>query len=158
MSETRGLAHLDLDGLAWKPSTPPERKPIDESWKEIDDFISANNNWVIEGCYTDLLDLVKNRATEIIFMNLSVEACQLNARARPWEPHKYPSKQAQDDNLEMLVDWIGQYDDRTDTFSYSAHLDFYESYSGKKKMITQNKNHTSPSLPPNSSISYGCKD
>ena len=26
--------------------------------------------------------------------------------ARPWEPHKYPSKEAQDANLALLIGWI----------------------------------------------------
>ena len=41
-------------------------------------------------------------------------------------------------NLAMLIDWIGQYSERNDTFSYAAHKQFYDSYHGHKKMITQN--------------------
>ena len=78
------------------------------------------------------------QSTEIIFMNLPIESCISNAKARPWEPHKYKTKQAQDDNLAMLIDWIGQYSERNDTFSYAAHKQFYDGYHGHKKMITQN--------------------
>ena len=138
LCKTQGLAHLDLDALAWKPTSPPERKPIDESEEEIKAFISSNYKWVIEGCYTDLLKTVEQQSTEIIFMNLSIETCISNAKARPWELHKYKTKQAQDDNLAMLIDWIGQYTERNDTFSYAAHKQFYDSYHGHKKMITQN--------------------
>ncbi|WP_334020532.1 AAA family ATPase [Alteromonas sp. S015] len=138
LCRTKGLAHLDLDTLAWKPTSPPERRPIEESEKEIQAFITSNNNWVVEGCYTDLLELVEAQSTEAIFMNLPVESCIANAKARPWEPHKYKTKQAQDDNLAMLIDWIEQYTQRNDTFSYAAHKRFYDSYHGHKKMITQN--------------------
>ncbi len=139
LCEAHGLAHLDLDTLAWKPTSPPERKPIKESAQEIHAFTGSNKTWVIEGCYTDLLQLVEAQSTEIIFMNLPVELCIANAKSRPWEPHKYKTKQAQDNNLAMLIDWIGQYTERDDTFSYSAHQQFYESYSGHKKMVTQNE-------------------
>jgi adenylate kinase family enzyme len=142
LSETRELAHLDLDTLAWKPTNPPERKPLEESRKEIENFTSSSEKWVIEGCYIDLLEMVEDKSTEIIFMNLPIESCISNARARPWEPHKYESKQAQDDNLEMLINWIGQYSERSDTFSYDAHQSFYDNYSGQKKMITQNEKYT----------------
>ena len=109
-----------------------------ESEEEIKAFISSNDKWVIEGCYTDLLKTVEQQSTEIIFMNLPIESCISNAKARPWEPHKYKTKQAQDENLAMLIDWIGQYSERNDTFSYAAHKQFYNSYHGHKKMITQN--------------------
>ncbi|WP_333973618.1 AAA family ATPase [Alteromonas mediterranea] len=138
LRETRGLAHLDLDTLAWKLTSPPERKPIEESDQEIKAFTASNETWVIEGCYTDLLKLVEAQSTEIVFMNLPIESCIANAKARPWEPHKYDTKQAQDDNLPMLIDWIAQYTKRDDTFSYTAHQQFYESYSGSKRMVTQN--------------------
>ncbi|WP_227819924.1 AAA family ATPase [Marinobacterium aestuarii] len=68
------LSHLDLDLIAWQPTSPPQRKPIAESKQEIDAFISANAAWVIEGCYSDLLELALPAASEIIFLNLPVEA------------------------------------------------------------------------------------
>jgi adenylate kinase family enzyme len=139
LSETHQLAHLDLDTLAWLPTSPPQRQTLQQSCNAIEQFINTNDNWVIEGCYTDLLQLVESHATEIIFMNLPIEACIANAKARPWEPHKYPSKKAQDENLEMLINWISQYTQRDDTFSYAAHTQFYENYRGQKRMITHNQ-------------------
>jgi adenylate kinase family enzyme len=134
-----GLAHLDLDLLAWLPSSPPERRAIQQAYVDIQRFISKNAEWVIEGYYTDLLELVRPFATEAIFMNLPVHLCQENARNRPWEPHKYKSKEAQDDNLGMLLEWIAGYADRSDPLSHSAHRDFYESFRGQKKEITRNE-------------------
>ena len=134
-----GLAHLDLDGLAWLPSSPPERRPIEQAYADIQRFMSENAEWVIEGCYTDLLELVKPFATEAIFMNLPVQLCQENASNRPWESHKYESKEAQDDNLAMLLEWIAGYADRSDALSYSAHRVFYDSFEGAKQEITRNE-------------------
>jgi len=139
LSELEGLAHLDLDSIAWQPSSPPERKPIAESKREIDRFTSANTQWVIEGCYSDLLEIALPKSSEIIFLNLPVDACISNAKARPWEPHKYDSKEAQDANLAMLIDWIAQYAVRNDTFSKSAHEALYKGYEGKKTMYCGNE-------------------
>lgn len=139
LATSQGLAHLDLDTLAWLPVAPPERMPLSESETELMKFISLNPRWVIEGCYADLLELVASQSDELIFMNLSISACIANARNRPWEPHKYETKEAQDANLPMLVEWIAEYPTRTDTFSKSAHLELYENYSGKKSMLTANE-------------------
>lgn len=134
------LAHLDLDSLAWQATMPPERKPLQESTKAIESFISANKGWVIEGCYADLIEVALSFSNEIIFLNLPIELCIENAHNRPWEPHKYESKAAQDNNLDMLIDWISQYSLRSDTFSKAAHSNLYKHYSGRKSMLTSNTN------------------
>lgn len=137
-SEEGNLAHLDLDTIAWEPTNPPTRRDLRESAAAIAAFMEAHSGWVIEGCYADLLEMAAPHASEIIFLNLPVDDCVANARQRPWEPHKYDSKEAQDSNLEMLVDWIAQYPHRTDTFSLSAHERLYERFTGSKSMRTAN--------------------
>ena len=139
LCQTEGLLHLDLDTLAWECTVPPKRKPLDRSNKAIQDFIQLHDGWIIEGCYADLLEMVLPDATEVIFMNLPVEACIHNAKSRPWEPHKYASKALQDANLGMLIDWISQYSKRDDTFSEHAHRGLYEAFQGNKTMYVTNK-------------------
>lgn len=139
LSAEHSLAHLDLDVLAWEPVSPPARRSINESGKLISDFINTNQNWVIEGCYSDLLSFALADATKVIFLNLPVEACVENAKSRPWEPHKYASKEAQDANLEMLIDWIKQYESRVDTFSKKAHERLYHQFDGLKVMYSSNE-------------------
>ena len=136
--ELRGLAHLDLDTLAWRAASPPERELLSVSAKIIDEFVASHQGWVIEGCYTDLLELAIARSTELVFMNLPTELCVANASARPWEPHKYESKSAQDANLPMLLEWITQYSQRNDTFSFASHSRLYESYTRKKSIYIDN--------------------
>src|SRR4051812_31760473 len=48
LAETHGLAHLDLDTLAWLPTTPPQRAP--DALAKLDAFMTTEQ-WVIEGCY-----------------------------------------------------------------------------------------------------------
>lgn len=137
--KAEGLSHLDLDSLAWLPEVPPQRAPLAASKKKIKHFVNDCAAWVIEGCYADLLEIAAPLADEIIFMNISVAECVENAKARPWEPHKYASKKAQDDNLAMLIDWIKQYRERDDVFSFRSHFKFYDEFLGKKTMITCNE-------------------
>jgi adenylate kinase family enzyme len=139
LSKTNKIAYLDLDILAWLPVVPPERAFLDDSKDKIQAFISKHENWVIEGCYTDLLEMVSIDASQIIFMNLDVSLCIDNAKNRLWESHKYESKEAQDKNLAMLIQWIEQYPEREDVCSYKAHINFYKKFLGKKTMYLNNK-------------------
>jgi adenylate kinase family enzyme len=142
MVQAAGLAHLDLDTLAWKPASPPQREALAVSAAGIECFIDAHESWVVEGCYTDLIEIAAPHCSEIIYLNLPVAQCMANARARPWEPHKYPSKAAQDANLAMLLDWIAAYETRDDEFSRAAHQRFYERFAGPKAMPVSNEEAT----------------
>ena len=140
LSETKGLAHLDLDTLAWLPTAPPERQSVDASAVAIKRFMNENPGWVIEGCYADLIELVEADANELIFLNLPVESCVENAKQRPWEPHKYSTREQQDSKLNMLIEWISEYPNRTDTFTQAAHQQNFDRFSGKKTMLVENEN------------------
>lgn len=132
LASKHGLAHLDLDTVAWQPTTPPERTPLPEVQVTLDAFTAKEPRWVVEGCYADLLGLLASRATELVFLDLPVELCQQNARSRPFEPHKYPSKAAQDENLEMLLSWIAAYQDREGPLGRPAHVALFEGFTGRK--------------------------
>ena len=62
------IAHLDLDTLAWLPTDVPERAPVADSMLSINAFTRTQKNWVIEGCYSDLLSELVEQATELIYM------------------------------------------------------------------------------------------
>lgn len=131
-----GTAHLDLDTLAWEPTDPPTRTPLDRAEAAIRAFIDAHERWVIEGCYADLIEFVLGEATRLVFLDPGVETCQAHARARPWEPHKYPSAAAQDANLPMLLDWIAAYPTREGPLGRLAHLALFEAFDGPKERRT----------------------
>jgi len=146
LSRQYGLSHLDLDLLAWQADAPTSRRLFSESQQDIDAFTNQHDGWIIEGGYTDLLEVLVPQAEEIIFMNLPVKACQQNAKTRPWEPHKYESKAAQDLNLEMLLKWVSDYYQRDDAFSEMAHNQFYVDFSGKKTRIMANSDLSYPAF------------
>ena len=136
LTQKLNLSHLDLDTLAWSDSSPPARKPLIASTNEIDTFLDSTSDWIIEGCYADLLQYVTRHASEIIFLNPGTEVCINHCKQRPLESHKYASKEAQDDNLEMLIEWVKQYENRDDEFSLKQHKHLFESFSGKKTEVT----------------------
>jgi len=134
------LAHLDLDTLAWRPAAspddPPQRAPLASSIAKLERFTHANERWVIEGCYADLLAPAAAHSTLLVFLNPGVEVCIAHCRARPWEPHKYPSKQAQDANLQMLIGWVRAYETRQDEFSLASHRALFDDFTGHKRELT----------------------
>ena len=132
LSRRHALAHLDLDTLAWNDTRPPTRAPIARSSEQIHAFISGHRDWLIEGCYADLLAVALRFAGEVIFLNPGVETCLDNAARRPWEPHKYSSPAKQNENLPMLLDWIRRYFDRDDEFSLQSHRALFDGFAGEK--------------------------
>jgi adenylate kinase family enzyme len=135
----RSCPHLDLDTVAWEESCDvPTRRPLTDSETRLKPFLSGNESWVVEGCYSDLLNLVIPYCTEIIFLNPGVDVCIANCRSRPWELHKYDSQEEQNENLDMLLEWVGQYALRNDEFSLRAHRKIFDDYRGQKREYTSN--------------------
>ena len=114
------------------------RAAAEESERALLRFIEASDGWVIEGCYSGLLKLAASHCTELVFLNPGVEACVANCEARPWEPHKYESREAQDANLRMLLDWVREYETREDEFSLREHRRLSDTHGGPKAEYTSN--------------------
>lgn len=144
LAERLDCVHLDLDTVAWgEPrevdgAAVPTRRTLDDSGSAIDAALDGVDTWVVEGCYADLLELVLPRATEIVFLDLGVAACQENCRRRPFEPHKYATEAEQDANLPMLLAWVAQYLGRDDEFSAAAHQRLFDGFGGRKRRLTSN--------------------
>ena len=138
VSQAGGLAYLDLDTVAWTGKKPPQRLPIEESQRKIQSFVESQRNWIIEGCYASLIDFASAWASNLIFLNPGTETCLSNCRSRPWEPHKYPSKDAQDENLEMLLKWVSEYESRDDEYSYREHRRILDEFQGRKTELRSN--------------------
>jgi adenylate kinase family enzyme len=139
LAELYQVPHLDLDVIAWKADEPGVRAAHEDSLRELMSFIRASDSWIIEGCYSVLLGEAARYCTKMIFLNPGVEACVENCRRRPWEPHKYPSREAQDANLQMLLDWVREYESRGDEFSLSEHRKLFVAHEGKKVEYRSNE-------------------
>lgn len=134
LSHNGNLAHLDLDLVAWDEKG--QRRPLSESRAAILSFMDREAAWVMEGCYADLLEVALPCCPVMIFLNPGTETCIANSRTRPWEPEKYPSKEAQDENLPFLLDWIREYEHRDDEYSLIQHRRLFEQYPGPKYELT----------------------
>jgi adenylate kinase family enzyme len=134
LSEALNSEAFDLDCVAFENKTS-KRNAIDQSKQEIANWLECKERWIVEGCYADLHALFLNEADILIYLDISTEQCQANARTRPWEPHKYESKEAQDANLEMLLRWIASYENDDGATSKSAHENLFEHFSARKYRV-----------------------
>lgn len=131
LAAEHGLPHLDLDSLAW--SEAGVRRAPEESAADALAFAAAHEAWIVEGCYADLLERLLPHCSELRFLNPGVETCIAHCRARPWEPHKYASKQEQDERLEFLLQWVREYETRDDEYSLARHRALYAGFAGPKR-------------------------
>ncbi len=127
---------LDLDTIYWEPEQIAVKRPDAAAASDLDKFCSSSKQWIVEGCYGDLVQGTLKWQPELIFVNPGEEVCLNNCRSRPWEPHKYASKQEQDSKLEFLLQWVSDYYSRDGDMSLRAHRAVFDAYDGPKREIT----------------------
>ncbi|MBK5969471.1 MULTISPECIES: P-loop NTPase family protein [Thiorhodovibrio] len=124
-------ACLSLDAVAFEGG--PTRRPLEDSIAAVQGFIAEHDSWIIEGCYADILEPILADCEDLLFLNPGIEACVAHCRMRPWEPEKYPSPTAQNENLANLIDWVRSYETREDEYGLHRHRQLYHAFRGNKR-------------------------
>lgn len=132
LARSAHLDVLDLDSVAWEPDQPAVARSSDLAEADVATFCTTHARWVLEGCYANLLEAALPFQPFLIFLNPGLERCSAHCRSRPWEPHKYPSQQAQDANLPFLLSWVAEYYTRDGPLSLAAHKAVFDHYPGRK--------------------------
>jgi len=132
IASAAGAPSLDLDTIAWEPGQSAVERAEEDALSDVRAFCTSNETWVVEGCYANLVEATLEYTPKFLFLNPGLEACLTNCRNRPWEPHKYASKQEQDSNLQLLLSWVADYYTRNGPLSLSAHISCFQSYPGPK--------------------------
>ncbi len=127
----RAVPILSLDDIAWNPG--PERKPLAESVAALQEFVQTHDEWVIEGCYADLVEAALPFGSELRFLNPGIEVCVAHCRSRPWEPDKYATPEAQEAMFANLIEWVRAYETRDDECSFGRHRAVFDSHEGAKR-------------------------
>jgi adenylate kinase family enzyme len=126
------LAMLDLDSVAWERDQPTVARSSALAEADVAEFCTGHPRWVLEGCYGNLIEAAFQFQPFLVFLNPGVESCTANCLNRPWEPHKYPSRQEQDANLNFLLSWVAEYYTRDGPMSLGAHQAVFDKYTGRK--------------------------
>jgi adenylate kinase family enzyme len=137
LSQRLGVPVLDLDTVAWEPGKIAVPRDPAHARADVEAFCRGHEGWVIEGCYASLIAATLPHEPSLLWLDPGVAACVENCRNRPWEPHKYASKEQQDEKLEFLLQWVRGYDTRDDDMSRSAHRAVYDGYGGAKEHLLQ---------------------
>jgi adenylate kinase family enzyme len=137
LARTQGMPWLDLDTLVWEADQVAVERPDALVFADLAQFCRESEDWVIDGCYGDLVEAVLPRGPLLIFLEPGETVCVANCRARPWEPHKYRSQQEQDDHLEHLLGWVRSYYDLDGSMSLAGHRAVFEAYAGPKRLVTK---------------------
>jgi adenylate kinase family enzyme len=134
---------LDLDTVAFEPGKIAVARSSEAAEREVESFCRSHDHWVVEGCYANLINAALSFKPHLLFLNPGEAQCLAHCKARPWEPHKYASKEEQDKLLEFLLTWVKQYYTRDGEMSLKAHQACFQHYSGPKSALT-----TAPALDP----------
>lgn len=132
LAEQEALRRLDLDTLAWDPVRVTVLRPEAVVIAELREFTRQPGGWVIEGCYGNLVAPLLGPNRLLLLLDPGLERCLANCRARPWEPHKYPTPEAQAARLSFLLDWVAGYYQRQDPLSLAYHRALFEAHPGPK--------------------------
>lgn len=114
-----GQAVLSLDAVTWNKDQT--RRSLPGTLAAFEDFRADHPEWIIEGCYADVIEALAPHGDELIFLNPGVEVCLAHANARPWEPDKWATAAEQIAFLRDLREWIATYPTRDDEFGLAAH-------------------------------------
>lgn len=125
------LPILDLDCVAWGPEWA-QRRPLEASIADVRQFIAAHDNWIIEGCYGDLIEAALADCSDLRFVNPGLEVCVANCRRRhsDWTDYRRPEDERSP--LEELLPWVRDYDRRDDEFSLARHRAIFDGFNGSK--------------------------
>jgi adenylate kinase family enzyme len=135
LSEAHALPVLDLDTVAWQAGRIAVARDAACAREDVRLFTERNDAWIVEGCYAGLIERALLAAPLLVYADPGVAACVANCRARPWEPHKYESKEAQDEQLAFLLEWVGGYDTRPGELGRVEHERVFDSYAGPKRRL-----------------------
>lgn len=127
---SKKIARLSLDEIAWNEGA--ERRPLPESIALLNGFLNQNDQWIIEGCYGDLIEAVLPHCDELRFLNPGIEVCVVHCCQRPWEPEKFESLQAQQSMLSSLINWVKEYESRSDEYGLQRHRELFNAFTGRK--------------------------
>ncbi len=123
---------LDLDLVFWQPGAPIER-PGAERVADVQRFCREHESWIVEGCYADLIEASFAWNPKLIFLDPGREVCLANCRSRPLEPHKYRTREDQDEKLQFLLEWVADYYKRDGLMSLASHQALFDQYEGPKE-------------------------
>jgi hypothetical protein len=119
---------VDLDEIHWLPGGfNARREPA--AAIEMVQAKAAEDRWVIEGVYGWLANAALPRATSLIWVDVPIEECIANAKARGLR------RGGDEDAFAALIAFIGDYATRTNANSRTAHEQAFSAFANNKVRV-----------------------
>ena len=135
LAQESGWPVLDLDSVAWESNQIAVARDAAAARADVERFCTEHSDWIVEGCYADLIAISLGHSPLLVFLDPGMEQCLAHCRQRPWEPHKYQSKAEQDEKLAFLLTWVRDYYVRDGSLSLQAHAALFGAYAGPKRRL-----------------------
>ncbi|NWG74345.1 MAG: shikimate kinase [Rubrivivax sp.] len=123
--------------MAWEPGQIALPRDGGAARADVVAFCRSHDDWVVEGCYASLVDATLPFGPRLVLLDPGEAQCLANCQARPWEPHKYASRDEQDERLAFLLDWVRAYDTRDGDMSLAGHRALFEAYAGPEVQLLE---------------------
>lgn len=121
---------IHLDDIHWEPGRygiARDRTLRDEMVKAA----AAEDRWIMEGVYGQLVNLVLNRGTALIWIDLPEGACITNVKERGIQAGETQTQ------FIGLLKWVAEYRTRTNNWnSFDAHAQLYSAFPGTKWVLS----------------------
>ena len=134
LSKRTKLLEVNLDSVFWLPGGYSEKRSQEAIDQRINE-IKSNDNWVVEGVFGNLIEKFIPTASEIMFLDLPWNECNMNLINRGSESSKQLNQDLAEKNFKALVTWASEYKNRSSKASYSFHNQLFQSFQRKKHRL-----------------------
>ncbi|WJH40751.1 AAA family ATPase [Aliirhizobium terrae] len=121
-----GVHPIHMDLVYWQPGrfgVARDKTVVAEEIRQL----SYKDEWLMEGVYGWLINVLLPRATSLIFLDLPEEECIANVRAR--------GKQGGEtqEGFDELIDWVSKYRERRNNWnSFQTHVRMFDEFANEK--------------------------
>jgi adenylate kinase family enzyme len=117
-----GLPVVHLDDVHWEPGHRGIAR--DRALRDADvERLASGDGWIMEGIYGQIVALVAERLTDLVWLDLPEAECIANIRARGRQGEE------SEESFDGLIDWVAKYRIRTANWnSFEAHLRLYQAF------------------------------
>jgi len=119
---------ISLDDVCWEPGGYYKRRSEDDVKASLQE-ISQSSNWVIEGVYGDLAEILFPRLTSLYWLDLDPTFCAKSVSQRGFENIPWMDTEAK---IQGYLNHIRSYQKNLGPMSHEFHENVFNSYKGKK--------------------------
>jgi adenylate kinase family enzyme len=135
LSAIDSIPVIHLDRIFWMPCGFNEKRSEAEIKIEIKGK-QKENSWIVEGVFGELAEAFLPRTELLIFLDMDWTTCHIGLMMRGSESSRQLATAKAEENFSKLLLWAEQYWTRTNSCSYSAHLQLFSNFAGLKFKFT----------------------